>query len=486
MAIKALKYKATLALFLSLVCYSVSAPIGAGFDMDFHLANIWCGWGESQDLCDRSKFKDGEPLAEVPFMFQMCNARPIEMSPTCELEESKPKTQILRTQSGVDQNLYYKIMRVFASNDPVNSVIAMRITNSLITSLVMFMILSLASIRLKFAGLTAFTFTSVPSILLNTTNTSSRSWAVLSVATSWIFLYNFLQTPKDDRRLRQLNLLAFSAVAFLAFATRIDASIMVIMSAVLTLITFFPNRKISSPKPVLIVGFLGLVSFLILQQAPQYQRILSLFTIGLPESYGAVQFLVFQVIHNPEFIADWWGYRIGQSGSGPGIVGIIGLSLFVINIVFALQKSDNKQRVVFLSSTIAIFVMFTKSTIALNSLIPAAGVYTLGFAAPWIGLTILSSKTDSHFMSSVGNRRTALSLIGFANSIVFYSWMEFFTRRGKNIGFYEKLSLNGDWWWNSWLGPDVVFLAGAVLFPVFLVLAWRTIPINLPELPESH
>jgi hypothetical protein len=223
-----------------------------------------------------------------------------------------------------------------------------------------------------------------------------------------------------------------------------------------------------------------------LQQVQQYQRILSLFTIGLPESYGSVQFLVFQLIHIPEFIADWWGYRIGQSGSGPGIVGIIGLSLFVINIVFAIQESDNKQRVVFLSSTIAIFVMFTKSTIALNSLIPAAGVYTLGFAAPWIGLTILSSKTDSHFMSSIGNRRTALSLIGFANSIVFYSWMEFFTRRGKNIGFYEELSLNGDWWWKTWLGPDVVFLAGAVLFPVFLVLAWRTIPINSPELPESR
>jgi hypothetical protein len=62
--------------------------------------------------------------------------------------------------------------------------------------------------------------------------------------------------------------------------------------------------------------------------------------------------------------------------------------------------------------------------------------------------------------------------------------MEFFTKRGKGVGFYENLSLNGTWWWDTWVSPNVVFIAGATLLPIFLTLAWRSIPLELEESPE--
>ena len=234
-----------------------------------------------------------------------------------------------------------------------------------------------------------------------------------------------------------------------------------------------PGRKSSLTGLALITfTFIGLQFF---------PRISSLFSIGIPQGYGYLQYLIFQIVHIPEFVADWWGYSIGQSGSGPGIVGIVGLLLFFTSLAFALQKSDVRQRAIFSIFSFIVLGMLTKSTIALGGIVPAPGVYSLGLAAPWLGVTIAFSKTEFQFMSSIGNRKVAISLLSFIHAIYFYSSMEFHQRRGDGIGFYQNLSLNGTWWWDSWISPNFVFLSGAVFFSMFLTYAWKSIPLELQE-----
>ena len=155
--------------------------------------------------------------------------------------------------------------------------------------------------------------------------------------------------------------------------------------------------------------------------------------------------------------------------------------LFTANMAFALQKSDGKQRVIFFINSFIVFGMLTKSTIALGGIVPAPGIYSLGLAAPWLGVTIASSKSGFQFMSSIGNRKFAIGLLSFAHAISFYSWIEFYTRRGKGLGFYESLSLSESWWWNVWFSPNAVFIAGTILFPVFLTYAWKSTPLELSE-----
>ena len=472
------KVFATVALLMTLACYSVSSSIGSGPDTDYHLANIWCGWGEAQGLCENQGRINGVPSAEVPFMFQMCNERTIESFPACEFETEHPESQFLRTQSGPSQNLYYKIMRVFASENPVTGVIQIRILNSVITSLILLSILTLSTWRLRFAGLAAISFSSVPNVLQYTTSVNPRSWSILSVSTSWIFLYSYLESREDSRRVRRGRLVAFLFAAFLAFATRIDASIMVIVTSALVYLSCRFRPEQLKLRTSLTGLSLIILSYFALQFFP---RILALFSIGIPQGYERLQYSIFQIIHIPEFVADWGSYRVGQSGSGPGIVGIIGLLLFSTNMVFALQKSDFKQRVIFTVNSIIVFGMLTKSTIALGGIVPAPGIYSLGLAAPWLGITIAFSKSNFQFMSSMGNRKVAITLLSFAHAISFYSWMEFHTRRGKELGFYQQMSLNGTWWWDTWISPNFVFISGTLLFPVFLTYAWKSIPLKLPE-----
>ena len=469
---------AAFALFLTLVCYSFSSPIGAGHDVDFHIASIWCGWGETPGKCENRGLIEGVASAEVPFMFFMCNGRPIDSFPQCDFEAEQPETQFLRTQSGPDQNLYYKIMRVFATDNPTTGVLQIRIFNSLIASLVLFLILKLPANRLKYAGLAAFSFTMIPNSLLYLSSVNPRSWSILSVSTSWIFLYNYLESRNENVRIRMGRLANFVFVAFLSFATRIDSSIMVVVTCLLVYLVCRLEPKHIGLKS----SFVGLsiitFTFIVLQFFP---RILSLFSIAIPQGYGYSQYLVFQIVHIPEFVADWWGYSVGQSGSGPGIVGIIGLLLFAINLAFALQNSDIKQRVVFTTSTLIVFVMLTKSTIAIGGIIPAPGAYTLGMAAPWLGISIITSKLGHQFMSSIGNRKVAISLLSFSHIVSFHSLMEFYTKRGKELGFFENLSLNGIWWWDIWISPNFVFFVGSLSFSVFLAFAWSTIPLELEE-----
>ena len=123
------------ALFFTLSAWSFGAPIGEGGDGDHHLSGIWCGWGESKGMCEnRGNFGKGY-VATVPYMFQMCDGRPSEDVTTCQYvtTELKPDNmQTLRTSAPQTRNLYYSLMRIFASENPTRSVLEMRFFNSLL------------------------------------------------------------------------------------------------------------------------------------------------------------------------------------------------------------------------------------------------------------------------------------------------------------------------------------------------------------------
>jgi hypothetical protein len=92
-----------------------------------------------------------------------------------------------------------------------------------------------------------------------------------------------------------------------------------------------------------------------------------------------------------------------------------------------------------------------------------------------MGIAVLFSTHNHQLMSIRGNRFSAITLLSVAHILGFYSWMEFYTRQGKSIGYFEKFSLRDAWWWGRETNPNLVFFIGAVFFPVFLVFAWKNV-----------
>jgi hypothetical protein len=462
--------------FFLLMCTWLSIPHGATGDMDFHLASIWCAQGEKEGLCaDIDRVSN---TAEVPFMFQMCNSRNIDYWPYCEIDEVHPETQRLRMAPISSLSFYYKIVHVFVDDHIQQSVLKIRLFNSFISSLVLFALLSFTNRRIRFAAVAGFTFSIIPFGLQHFSGVTTRGWSVLAVMTSWAFLASYLLTPKNDVRLRMLQLSAYVFTILLALFSRIDALMMVMITSLFIII----SHLVSTAKVNKRQFFFGISGIALLAGVAQLlPGIRNQANFVIPDDFGTAQYIVFQLVHLPEYMADWWNYSIGQDGSGPGVIGLIGVLLFAINLAFALQKSDLRQRILFTSFTLVIFVLFAKSGSVVGVMVPLTAFYTLGMAVPWIGLTIASSRNKLQFMSSLGNRRVAISLLSFSHAVFFYNLLEFFTKRGTNTRYFETISLNDVWWWSIWIGPNTVWVTGAVLFPVFLSALWRSIPLEIPE-----
>lgn len=450
------------------------------------MASIWCAWGEKPNICENIEVTKQDPTAqfrnnataEVPFMFQLCDSRNIDFWPYCEVETTHPPTQRLRMASPEHMSLYYKIARIFIGKGISQSVLRIRMMNSLIASAVLFLLLSITTRRIAFASLVGFTFTLIPNGVQLLSGVTTRSWAVLGVMTSWAFFASYLSTDKSRQTLRVSQLVATVFTFLLALSARLDAAAMVAITlAVVYAAHLLKNRVLTVQEiTVSLLAVSGL--WLVLHRIPKLYEFVSIY---VPSNYGARQYLLFQIVHLPEFVADWWGYRIGQQGNGPGIVGLIGVVLFFINLACALVKSSKQQRFITTGFAVIICALLFKSTAWTGSIVPLTGIYTLGMALPWLGLTVQHSSQSVQFMSSHGNRKVSIIFLSFAHMITFYSLIEFYTMQGKDFGYFETLTLNGTWWWNMPIGPNFVFLAGAILFPTFLTFAWKSIDLQLPQ-----
>ena len=466
-------------LFLSLFAWSVSSPIGSGVDSDFHLGSIWCARGERDGLCENRNIASSS--AVVPFMFQMCNGQNIYFLPNCAISTENPLTQSVRIASDSRQSVYYWVAHSFASLNVNRSVVLIRLFNSAITALIFFALLSLSRDRLRKAVVISWTLTLIPNGIQLLSGINPRSWAVLGIMSSWAFLYGFLTEDKVNRLRRKWQLGCYVGAVALAASSRFDALLYVLSTSTIVLCSHFIDfNKLSFKRIAQLSGIL-IATVSALRLVP---RLNSVFSFGVPEPFGADQYLVFQLVHIPEFVADWWGYSIGQQGSGPGVIGLVGVSLFAVYMYALLRSADRRQRFTVICLSLFIFLALFRATTAAAHFIPLTGVYTFGLIAPLVGLTAVYSKTEPAKLLLTGMTSFTVIAVALMHALAFYHWMEFFTRRGVNVQFYETFSLTDSWWWNSSVSPNWVFFFGSIAFPAFLVSAWKSVTVGCLSEPE--
>jgi hypothetical protein len=467
-----------LAFFVLLSCWSFGSSIGSGGDIDAHISSIWCAWGEKPGMCEN----DTGSIATVPYMFQMCDGRPIDSWPNCESSQSSETMQELRIIPKVQRSPYYSMMRVFATTNPQQSILKMRMVNTLIASVILLGLLKLTSGRTRVAAISAMTFTLVPVAIMRISSINPQGWATLGVMTSWAFLHGFLNTPKTDKRKKWL--LAFFVFSVLLPATtRIDSTTYVVFTSAIVLLNHYRTaRRFSKKETTIGLGLIAVgLSIITLSE-----HIRGYLLLSKPIGSQFNQYLVFQIVHIPESLVEVFGYAVGQQGNGPGLVGIVGLSLFVVSLTFALQQSQ-KQDFVITGVIIAFLaiVMYKGSLITL-SLVPLTGAYALGLMSFLLGMSIVRSRNDQQFMDGRANRITVITFLTFTHALTFFSWMELYTHGQSSVGFfskqilgsYNRLGLSGGWWWDNPIGPNVVFLLGIASFPLFLVYAWRVVELD--------
>ena len=448
---------ASVLLFATLACWSFSAPISNGFDPVFHTSTIWCGWGESPGKCENFGERDNGYGGNVPE-----ELRGVQSSDLSFHETASPATR----------SLFYPIMRVFVSSNPTLSVLLMRLFQSLLVSALFGALIQFGIQKMKTAVLAAWTFTMVPIVISTLPQTTPRSWAYLSGMSSWAFLMLALERHKQKLNSKVLwTLYGFSL--FLAIASRWDATLFVVFSSALVLsVHFLKNHKIQMRTfawVLISATGLGLIARLFFPRLASYTS----FDFGSTFSRGKT---IFQIIHIPENIADGLGLGVRLVDIGPDLIGIIGVSLFVFVLSRSLQLANRFQ--IYGVVTTALFMFMAMFQISINwaEQIGPSGVYVVQLLTVMLGLSIALGDNEQIWLHRISNQAVFITLLGISHALALFSRMEWAVRPDSELNdTYSNLSLNGGWWWNSPVGPNIVLILGVITFPAWLLVSWSVV-----------
>ncbi len=454
---------AAILLFTTLGCWSFSAPLNNGYDPTFHLASIWCGWGESPGKCENYGARDYGYGGNIPDQL-----RGLTTSELSDQQVVDPHTR----------SLFYPIMRVFAGDNATQRVLLMRLIQSFIASMIFGSLIHFSSRRMKTAVLSAWTFTMIPIIISTLPQTTPRSWAYLSGMSSWAYLMLALDRHKSRQPSLQLWIL-YSFSVLLAISSRWDATLFVAFSSALILtIYLIKEKKIAIRTFVWFAA--GGTAFLLLTRMI-FPRLASYTTFNFGSTFTSGK-TIFQIIHIPENIADGLGLGVRLVDLGPNLIGIIGVMLFTYVLSRSLRDSNQLQKFAVIAIALFMYLAMFQVTLNWTEQVGPSGVYVVQLLTVMLGLSIALSDHDQDFLLKLSHRTMFISLLTITHALALFSRMEWAVRPNNELNdTYFNLSLNGGWWWNSPIGPNIVFLIGALAFPAWLIVSWNVAAIEPTE-----
>jgi hypothetical protein len=124
-----------------------------------------------------------------------------------------------------------------------------------------------------------------------------------------------------------------------------------------------------------------------------------------------------------------------------------------------------------------------RGSIAIGGLIPASGDYVMALTVFLLGFSVWTSTSPIELYATRGGRIATMFLLTFSHAIALFSYMEFYVKRGFEIGTFKTISLEQQWWWNSDISPNLVFWLGSAALAPFLYFMLST--VNQPMLDEQ-
>jgi hypothetical protein len=487
-----------LALFISLSAWALSSPLGSSPDEDFHIGSIWCAKGFVTDTCEDKKDKSssllpdvysskGVRIVSVPHVMDICFIGKSDKSGDCSLDR-KSEAPLLRANDNMAYPpIYYKFMDTFLDSDTQASGMTMRLVNSLIASLLLFFAIVLSSTRTRNSMLIGITSTLVPLGMFLIPSLNPSAWAYLSSAFSWIFLTNAISSQNTSKGIRNVNWVLFFICLVMAFGSRWDAGIYILVStgAVLALNgsggEYFKNLN-QLTKLILRTSFAVALIALIYYYLP---RVFEIAKSGIfPEDdskWEPINLFTYNVVHLIELPAGTFGFD--QWGLGwfdtplPAVVSFVGTAIYSF---FLLQSMPFYR----LRNYCVLGALFAFTALVLMFSLTASGIqvgdtvqprYILPMMPIIIGMAVWSSRTGRPFGSDPIARAIITGiLIAVANAVSLWTNIKRYT---VGLEKHQNYSLNAsiEWWWEWAPSPNFVFMLGVFSFSIFIYAAFKLI-----------
>jgi hypothetical protein len=483
------------ALIATFVSWSVSSPLGSAPDDAYHSSQIWCA-ANASDQCEIIS-QEGETLTvRVPYISPNCHWNPIFQNASCISQSESISEQVASFGRSDYPNGMYKVLNLFVSENPNQSVLSMRIFNGFLAASIILSALILAPRKLRFALVVSWIPVLNPHGFFFISSINPTGWSFLSIATNWIFLYLLLQNIHTTRQ----NIMRFSTVSgmylltlLIGLLSRWDSRVFLAVTSLAVFLIANHEFKWVKVRHIAITAVAS-VGFLIVLMERSY-RIRSAFSLNpIRNSSGfeTFQYLIYLLVHLIEFpigvfgVDTAWGGLGGLFPSTPPVVGYIGLSIALGSLVVAFIKPNRLQ--VFSASFIALAILgavYQQQNIGrylVGDMV--APRYIMGMVAVLLGIATLTSRDSDKFFLKKHFRIGGTVLLSIAHSVALYSNMDRFITFGLGTtGTFKGFGQEGRWWWDTSISPYFVWGLGSLAFGVFLTAVWQ---VCLPEVSDSN
>ncbi len=462
------------ALVVALAAWALSSPVGASPDEDYHLASIWCGHGEREGLCEPGSAGDTREVQQR-LIASPCYAFEPAESAACQFPIMTQDTQLVDTDRGNFDGsyppLFYFAMSFLAGDEVADSVLAMRLANSVVTLLLLgaVWLASPTGLRRGLVAGTAVTVVPLGMFLLPSVNPSS--WALLSALTLPVAALGYITT--EDRRRRWI-FGALAAVALLLGAgARADSAIYgalaIGLAGVVTLRTGWAYvRRLLYP------AFLVVLAVVLFFTTGQSESIEGSGEVTL--SFGAFVRLMGDV-------PSLWTGALGGWGLGwldtymPAFVSVAAWSVLV-GVVFAALAGAGVRRLVALAiGGAAVWVVPTYMQYLSGYPVGAAVQPRYILPLVIILVVIAIARVDEPPVAWGGGQWVLVVVaLATANAVALHTNLRRYVTGADVVD--PSLDAGLEWWWPSLpVGPMATWAIGSVAFAAALTLLtfplWR-------------
>ena len=258
---------AGVALFVTLICWSLSSPINSHGDERYYIGSIWCANGYDENCLPLGLTESRNEIAFIKL--GLCV--PIGIQDTYKrllVDANKNSCQYKKgNQGSLNQFLssinnrielngyiasdfnsvqyplgYQNLMNVFATENGALSISLMRVFNSLLFCVLFSLLLMVAAKNIGAYALTSFLLISIPHVLFTVASIAPISWAFTGCSLGWLFFYNLLNCSPKSRLRFMMSALGWLISLALAVSSRYDAIVIFLFTNFSTLVLYFSSR----------------------------------------------------------------------------------------------------------------------------------------------------------------------------------------------------------------------------------------------------
>jgi hypothetical protein len=448
--------------------WAISTPIGSAADDGYHLTSIWCAWGVHETCQEKEtgliKLVPEKIVGHPPCFVTWPWA---DQSGVCIKSVSEDLVEATYFNTGTYPPLFYFVMRFFVGPDSEQSVIIMRVFNSLLASLMLFAAVKVSPFFIQRALLISWGAGIVPIGIFFIPSTNPSSWTIIGVATFWAFFYSSLYFQKWRNRRKSIISGLGAIFAFLiATGSRYDSGVYIMLSFLAILIIFFRRSFIKTNfKYVLSLVLLAIpvVYFFVTINLRRFG-----FSIVIPSSGQNSQeqpnAIVNLLIELPSFLLGVFGGQYPDRTQTSGELGVnfkygvgwlefnflsitgILISLSVFSLFFiGLRFADYNKvvAIIFLFASTVTIMIFIRGLDGFANNTYFQPRYFLPILLVILGISLIEDQSRSPILNFI--QASLLVLMVFIGGVI--SWLTVFTRYAISpLAPITNLDQSINWW----------------------------------------